>query len=449
MIEVLRYYPEIRKYKSDLNRVSGTRTGILNQSQYFVYNHMQDVHLKSITGDLPSYHNQFIAENAEVSYHIMGYGLSYEESLPRYLGESIERYAAVTGHKLLEEDVVFASYNELEKKAKVIPFEYIQVFSDSQMKNESYFRDYLQIDQLTKDDVLGWIKCPSMFGDTDIYVPAQMFFVGYVPNKIHKEKGYRIGFSTGTAAHRYKEKALYNAVIEYLQIDSFILSWYTKKKCKRVIIDDVEIKEILDRCNLGDSSLYEVIVIDMSIDESSPIRTFGTILKNKELEGPYLLFGVQGGLDPKQTIIRSIMEAAAISYGYYYNVLYETVEKESEFYDLDSNVVFYSYPTNVHEKWKVFSELIGSTKMLSEYENNSTKDIKLDLQKVLSYVKTVSPLATYYDITPPELASLDWYVFRVFMPECLEMCLPSVPYANHPRMKQFGGVSNDNPHPMP
>lgn len=61
----------------------------------------------------------------------------------------------------------------------------------------------------------------------------------------------------------------------------------------------------------------------MTVGEDNPLYTFGIILKNKYDEGPYLLFGVQAGLDPKHALLRGIMEASAISYSYYYNLLYQ------------------------------------------------------------------------------------------------------------------------------
>jgi hypothetical protein len=64
-------------------------------------------------------------------------------------------------------------------------------------------------------------------------------------------------------------------------------------------------------------------------------------------------------------------------------------------------------------------------------------------------VAGVSQWATYLDITPPELADTDWKVVRVLIPELLSMCLPGLPPKAHPRMAQYGGVTNEYPHPLP
>jgi hypothetical protein len=53
------------------------------------------------------------------------------------------------------------------------------------------------------------------------------------------------------------------------------------------------------------------------------------------------------------------------------------------------------------------------------------------------------------DITPAELSETRWKVMRVFVPELVSMSLPGVPPRNHPRIRDYGGVTNDRPHPLP
>ncbi|MGT2888516.1 YcaO-like family protein [Streptococcus didelphis] len=452
---MLSHYPSFNHIFSELKSLSGNRTGILNQSQVPVCNHPHDVYLKSVTGQMPDYHKQFIGELSQVSYHIIGYGSHYEEALIKYLGESIERYATIIAGDLLSERIVYASYKELSQTDPVIPLEYLQVFTQEQIDRSCDLHMTMCQKMLTEDDILGWVKCPMFFEDKEMYVPVQMLCVGYKPNQEIGEQHIIPGFSTGTASHKTLEAALCNSIIEYLQIDSMMLSWHTLKACPRIEIDDPEILAILEEANLGKNSLYEIIPIDMTVGDDNPLYTFGIIMKNKYQEGPYLLFGVQAGLDPKHTLLRGIMEASAISYSYYYNLLYNpdslaNIESDSpQFLDLDSNVFYYAHPKDTEEKWQAFKPLISGKVLLSDLPNHSGKSKKEDLKLLLDYTKKVSPNAVFLDITPPEAADKGWYVTRVLTPELLEMCIPAFPFANHPRMKQFGGVKNEFVHPMP
>ncbi|HEQ4679994.1 TPA: YcaO-like family protein [Streptococcus pyogenes] len=452
---MLYYYPSFNHIFDELKSLSGNRTGILNQSQVPVCNHPHDVYLKSITGQMPDYHKQFIGELSQVSYHIIGYGSYYEEALIKYLGESIERYATVIAGDLLSDRIVYASYNELKLLHKVMPLEYLQVFTQEQIALSCDLQMMMCDKMVTENDVLGWVKCPMFFEDAEMYVPAQMLCVGYKTNETVGERRIIPGFSTGTASHKTLEAAMCNSLIEYIQIDSMMLSWYTKKPCPKIIVDDPDIEVILEEARLGKDSLYDIIPIDMTVGEDNPLYTFGIILKNKYDEGPYLLFGVQAGLDPKHALLRGIMEASAISYSYYYNLLYQKASlaniecEEPLFLDLDSNVFYYAHPKDQDHKWKAFEPLISGEVLLSDLEDHSGKDKKEDLKNLLAYAKKVSPNAVFLDITPPEALEKGWYVTRVLMPELLEMCIPAFPFANHPRMRQFGGVTNAFVHPMP
>lgn len=379
---MLDFYPSFNRIFSELKTLSGNRTGILNQSQVPVCNHPHDVYLKSVTGQMPDYHKQFIGEMSQVSYHIIGYGSHYEEALIKYLGESIERYASIIAGDLLSERIVYASYNDLSQKVRVMPLEYLQVFTQEQIDHSLSLHMSMCEKQVEPDDILGWVKCPMFFEDQDMYVPVQMLCIGYMPKEELGEHHAIPGFSTGTASHKSLEAAMCNSIIEYLQIDSMMLSWHTKKACSRIIIDDPDILAILEEANLGENSLYEIIPIDMTVGEDNPLYTFGVILKNKYDEGSYLLFGVQAGLDPKHTLLRGIMEASAISYSYYYSLLYNpeslanSESQDPKFLDLDSNVFYYAHPKDRDLKWQAFEPLISGSVPLSQLPNHAGKNKK-------------------------------------------------------------------------
>jgi len=119
------------------------------------------------------------------------------------------------------------------------------------------------------------------------------------------------------------------------------------------------------------------------------------------------------------------------------------------FLDLDSNVLFYSIPKKIEEKQNLIKGLIDDEIKLSSLEDLRKDNIDEDIKFILKHLKKVSEYAVFMDITPPETRDKGWYVMRVLVPELLEMCIPDFPFANHPRMKQYGGIKNEYPHPMP
>ncbi len=149
------------------------------------------------------------------------------------------------------------------------------------------------------------------------------------------------------------------------------------------------------------------------------------------------------------------MEAASISYGAYFNTIYNknmlnnVMKDDHKFLDLDSNVLYYSLPSKIEEKNKLVEEFIENEINLSSLNKLNIEDVDEQIKTLLNYLKNMSEYAVYLDLTPPETRDKGWYVMRVMIPELIEMCIPEFPFENHPRMKKYGGVINEHPHPMP
>ncbi|SHF01032.1 YcaO-like family protein [Clostridium fallax] len=452
----MKFYPSFNKVLSTFNKVSGNQSGIIKATAMPLINQDKTIGIKSITGNMPKYHKSILKrQNGDVQYHIIGYGNYYEESLIKYTGESIERYSSMVAPKLIEDKIVYGTYKEMCKKGKVMPLKYIDVFTENQLKEISKNLNYFSSKRITEDDVIGWVKCPSLIKkDEDIWVPASMLFVGYEVSEDKGEKQYIQGFSTGTASHIDLKKALINAIVEYLQIDSFMITWHCKKKCKKIKIDDEILKKVLDDIGLYDKSVYEIIPLYMTL-EDNPVPTFGTFLRRKDKKIPYLLFGLQGDFDIRNGLYRSIMEGVSIAHSGYFNTIYNrqlishVMNNKLEFLDLDLNVLFYSTPELIDEKNKLIDDFIDGEINLSDIKTIGDLDCDNQIKELIKAVKEISEYAVYLDITSPELRDKGWYTMRVLIPEILEMCIPEFPFKNHPRMIQNGGVINEYPHPMP
>ncbi|WDV46632.1 YcaO-like family protein [Clostridiaceae bacterium M8S5] len=453
---MMRMYPSYNNVLKQFNKVAGSQTGIINSMVVPLVNYIGEPTLRSMTGTMPNYHKHILKGGQDVQYHIIGYGSYYEEAFIKYIGESIERYASLVGGKLLEDKVEYASYNEISKKGKAMPLKYMNVFTDEQIIEIKERKLILCDKRASEDDIIGWVKCPSLFNpDEGIYVPMQMLFIGYENDISKKEYRYIPAFSTGTASHKSYFNALKNSLIEYIQIDAFMINWYTKRKSKRVIIDDEIVNQILKKHNLyGEKSAYEIIPLYISLDDVK-LPNYSVVLKRKDGESPFMLVGVQADTHPKHGILRGVMEALPISQSVFYNtIFYEEAIKQvtSEkpwFIDLDKNVLFYAMPHRKDEKERVLADMIEGEIKLTNIPNYEGKNAKEDVAYLIKELKKISEYAVVLDITPPEAREKGWYVTRVLVPEILEMCIPDYPFANHPRMLQYGGVKNEYPHPMP
>lgn len=450
----LTYYPyPTHLIENIFKRVCSEHGGIIQSLMVGPVKYGEHLEIKSISGQMPYYHKVLLHPDLNVQYHLTGYGTFYEEAIIRLVGEAIERYALMVSQYTMTDRIKYASYNEIKGEGTVIPFDYLRLFSDSDYErlNAGEFKG---LRKLEKDDVVGWIKCPSLFKrGLEIWMPLQLLFVGYRVNRKENEVGFSPGFSTGTAAHGTLEKALSNAILEFIEIDALMVNWYTRRKSPVVVMDDATILKQYGSV-FGESSGYDVLSFDLRILKEVDAHVFGTAIMNKKEERPFIVFGAQGHLDAVKGFYRSFMESMAIAFLGIYGPLYSPKEYfndpgQDTFTDLDKNVSFFSIPSNGEKKREIIRSMGENKRLLSmmkSYESGNTSE---DLTKLIGQLSHVSEYAVYLDVTPPETREKGWYVMRTFIPELVTMCVPGVPYSQHPRFNTFGGIKNEFPHPLP
>lgn len=414
--------------------------------------HCDGLALKSIAVQMPAYHKVLLSPDADVQYHLGGYGMLHEEALVRLVGEAIERYSLLVAPRTMAERICYASYDEISRRGRTVPFEYLRLFSDRDYErlNRGHFHG---LRRLERTDVVGWIACPSLFDpDVEIWMPAQMLFVGYRHNRAAGEVVFNPGFSTGTAAHTSVEKALQSAILECIEIDALMLRWYAVLPAPQVTIDNLNLAALTPQL-LGARARYDVLAIDLSVLPGVDAHVFASVVVCKRAERPYLMLGAQGHLNPVKAFYRSLMEAVSISFLGIYGPLYLPRQYLSanvrEFTDLDTNVAFYVSPEDAARKRGAIEQLISGRRVLSAMTNHDTGDVRADTSRLIAQLSAFSTDAVFLDVTPPETASRGWKVMRVFVPELVNMCVPGVPYSEHPRLKAAGGVRNEFPHPLP
>lgn len=413
----------------------------------------EDLAIKSVVAQMPAYHKVLLSPHLDVQYHLSGYGVFWEEALIRLAGEAIERYSLMVAQHTLADQIRYATYREVQRDGKVVPLDYLRPFSDDDYERLGRGQ-YHGLRRLEPDDVVGWVRCPSLYDPaTDVWVPAQMLFVGYKLSRKHGEVAFCPGFSTGTAAHTSPVRALQSALLEQIEIDALMLQWYTDLQAPEVIVDDLGLRRLVPGL-LGPDSGFEVRALDLRVLDGVDAHVFGSVLVNRRDERPLIVLGAQGHLDPARAFYRALMEAVAIGFLGIYGPLYLPAEYlmppgGSGFTDLDRNVAFFADPSDAGLKRGVIDGLVEGTRVLSAMKSHDTGDAERDTVRLIRQLRPFSEHAVFLDVTPPETRPLGWHVMRVFLPELVTMCVPGVPYTRHPRMVQYGGVCNECPHPLP
>lgn len=446
---MIKYYPSHKNVLNKYNSLCGHQTGIMDSIIVMQANSVIAQNINTCTSMLPDYHKILLGDNAEVNYHLSGYGIYRDEAIIRLLGEGVERYALFTANLYFEEKLKYASYNQLKEKYpnNVIPFEYVKIYSDEDCNK---LNSIGILENITEDDILSWVLLPSLFDrEKEYYVPAQNFFLSHIIRREKKEKVFIGGFSKGSASHKNIKLALKSAITEIVECDACMIKWYTESKVKEVVIDDDVVNETINTI-LRDID-YKIRVFDYTIDKKLGY-VFTVMLINKSEKSPYIVVGASSGLNPKKVIYRAFMEALAILTLNINGPLsmpadYLETKYQKTYLNLDSNVNYWASLDDKDKKLKFINSKVTEKIELRKYKN---LEENTDLEYLFNGLYNISKYAVYLDITPTEIADKDLHVMRVYVPELVQMSMPAFPYSKHPRIIKNGGISNNEfPHPLP
>ena len=450
----LTHYPSMTHIVNEYKKIGGNQVGIIPGNFISVTEFPGEPYIRTMTASMPAYHKQvFNDPQMDMQYHLSGYGLYQEEALIKLMGESVERYGALVSMKTFEDQIHYATYSELSRSGRCLPLDYLGIFDSEQQQSISSLMPRYSERPPDEHDVIGWIKCPSLVHPgEEIWTPAQLFFLGFQSDPNHNDRMFTPSFSTGTAAHISTTKALRNALIESIQIDAFILNWYTDARAPRVVLDDVRLERFFEQMGLGPEGHYEILATYLTRPEL-PLPNFGVYLLRKDDRIPFISFGVQADPNPRHAVLRGTQESIAILGMGMYGSVFDTEQFHfanvaSAFTDLDTNVQYYANPDNGAIKLATIESRVDGEVQFSDLESLPDED-DASVRELISMIAKVSEWAVYLDITPSELHHMDWRVMRTLIPELCSMCLPGMPPRNHPRFAAYGGVTNAKPHPLP
>lgn len=375
------------------SQVYGKKTASLKGHHHILFQILNITHQSTVI-----LKKNIISENSKMIYHLNGYGTKHNEALSSFLGESTERYTFSSYYKLLGDRIVKGTRKDLVKiygEKNICDVDTLNGFFSREDKNE----------YLSEDDEIKWIKMNSLENPGEnILIPLQMAVSDSGELYADEKKFMPAAVSTGTACHESFIKSMENALIEYMQIDSFNLWWYGGCKGNEIKVDmksimscyfnsPVSMKDFMNK--------FEVKFTDISFDKDFDIivcEIFGTAP-----DVPKYTVGVQGGIGLEKCIYRGFMECLAV------------------------------LEYNMHVLW-IDNEI---------FKNNKEKTYNL-----IKNACNLSRYACFMNITLPEFDKLNLSVTRVVLPELLPICLPSYPPFHHSRYKTIGGIRNEYPHPL-
>ncbi|MGH4035629.1 YcaO-like family protein [Actinomycetota bacterium Odt1-20B] len=377
------------------------------------------------------------------SYHIGGYGIFPFESHIRSLAETLERYsgyaAALDGH--FEER--YASYDQLAAENEpLLPPSAFRLFTD-----EQYERDGFPFDRFDPQAPSGWIRVPSLTGGGTCWVPTQRFLLGYVRRR--EEPWTLPAVTTGTATHTTAPAALRAALEEVVQVDAAMGHWYGRTE-SALIRPDARTRHV-DR------------IVDTYFPASAPRPEFHA-LPSPDLPGftiacllrqpaglvPEVAIGLGSGASLARAMYRALLEAAGVQWLAAWVAVEQSQEgtpDTGDIYDLEGNVGLYATSNGARTVERRFAHHTETP--ASELPPDDDRPVKEAVRGLVDAFQHTGKQLYFADLTTRDLRALGFHAMRVWSPDTVSLPLPSAVPAAHPRFADYGGFTDDVPHPYP
>ncbi|MBA9029020.1 TOMM precursor leader peptide-binding protein [Peribacillus huizhouensis] len=261
------------------------RTGILNGK-------MQDFTLPfaDVLMNMPLF---------EADEGVAGRSNSYEMSELTAILEGLERYCGIVPRG--KRKVVRDSYHNLENQA-------LNPATVGLHEKDQYEKPHFPFKQFNPDDPMNWVWGYSFLQERPILVPELLAYYSL---------GYGEGFvyetSNGCALGGSLEEAIFHAIMEVVERDSFLLTWYARLPLPRLDLssaNDKELQLMVDR--IREVAGYDLHFYNSTMEHEIP--SVWAVAKNKKSKGVNLICAAGANPDPVRAVKSAIYELAGMMF---------------------------------------------------------------------------------------------------------------------------------------
>ncbi|WP_338753039.1 TOMM precursor leader peptide-binding protein [Bacillus sp. FJAT-52991] len=278
------------RYRSmdDLNKVLvkdylDHRTGVLNGKMYDLVPPFADVgvNLPLFSGD----------------EGVAGRTHSYAISELTAILEGLERSCGISPRG--KRTVVHNSFNNLKDRA-------LNPIKVGVHAKEQYARSDFPFEQFNPDRPMNWVWGYSLLEDRPILVPELLAYYS-----LGCGKGFVYETSNGCALGGSLEEAIFYGILEVVERDSFLMTWYAKLPLPRLdpyTANDQELQLMIDRVRVVGG--YDLYFYNSTMEHGIP--SVWAIAKNRKKKGLNIICAAGAHLDPVRAVKSTIHELAAM-----------------------------------------------------------------------------------------------------------------------------------------
>ncbi|MFC7785462.1 TOMM precursor leader peptide-binding protein [Rossellomorea sp. GCM10028870] len=376
------------------------RTGLFNSKMYDLVTPFADasVNMPMFSGD------EGTAGRTQV----------YSDSELTAILEGLERHCGLEPRG--KRTVVHDSYRQLAEHA-LNPLK-VGVHTD-----EQYAMPGFPFEKFHPDRAMDWVWGYSLIEERPILVPELLSYYSLGCGS----SGFVYETSNGCALGGSREEAIFYGIMEVVERDSFLMTWYAELNLHRLdplTAEDEELQLMIERMRAVAG--YDLYLYDSTMEHGIP--SVFAMAKNRKDQGLNLILAAGAHLDPVRAAKSAIQELAGMMLN-----LDEKLEKNKSNYEkmldddslvrqMDDHGMLYGLP-QAEERFTFLQDDSRPLRSFQEVFNwrSDHKDLTDDLKDILETFRNRNLDVIVVDQTAPELEQNGLYCVKVLIPGMLPM----------------------------
>lgn len=344
---------------------------------------------------------------------VAGRSNSYEMSELIAILEGLERFCGIEPQG--KRKVVRDSYHHLENQA-------LNPVTVGLHENYQYEKPNFPFKPFNPDDLMNWVWGYSFLQERPILIPELLAYYS-----LGQGECFVYETSNGCAIGGSLEEAIFHAIMEIVERDSFLLTWYARLPLPRLDLssaNDKELQLMVDR--IREVAGYDLYFYNSTMEHGIP--SVWAVAKNRKSKGVNLICAAGANPDPVRAVKSAIYELAGMMYRHDEKLEQNRQKYEEMLQDsfavrsMEDHGMLYGLP----EAEERLSFLLDDHRPLCTFAKEfkqppANTDLKDDLQEILNRFRQLSLEVIVVEQTTPIIKRNGLFCVKVLIPGMLPM----------------------------
>jgi ribosomal protein S12 methylthiotransferase accessory factor len=338
---------------------------------------------------------------------------SYEMSELIAILEGLERYCGIGPRG--KKQVVRDSYHHLEKIA--LNPEFVGLHDKKQYANANFpFKPF------HPDEPMNWVWGYSFLQKRPILVPELLAYYS-----LGDGEGFVYETSNGCALGGSLEEAIFHGILEVVERDSFLLTWYAQLSLPRLDLysaNDIELELMVDR--IREVAGYDVYFYNSTMEHEIP-SVWG-VAKNRSSKGLNLICAAGANPDPVKAVKSALFELAGMMHHHDEKLAQHRLKYERMLLDpfavktMEDHGILYGLPEAEDRLEFLLNESRPLKTFADEFKPQPRyTDLKDDLEDLLHRFHRLNLEVIVVDQSSPVIKRNGLFCVKVLIPGMLPM----------------------------